>query len=588
MQISGIGLNTKAELKNIKSLFRVGEIIEVKIVAKKGETLYLLEAKGNIFEGVANKEIDSSTLQTEIQSVQPEVVMINRDKDGLEIKLTSFLGKAKRSDSNILKQDVKNIVINQAKADNKAIVLFEKGSMLKAEILGKGSDNTYILKIGKAVFEALAKLDTQSIGSKLTLLVEKVTPNIVLRVVGRDTDVIEYVKGGVSVAVESAKSDISIIFDSLSDMEQALAANDKKSVLVNTQKILGVIENLEKVVVDAKGDVETLKHTLQKEPLLDGDEFSNLSRNIKNLSKGDAQLASQVQRKNSDILNRRNSAYANYAKNTEAVTVNKKTDINILLKLINESVSNTDEKAANLQSIIEDFSEKIDKIVPLISSVGASFSGLQKSENNPQSNSIFGFLKELEEGLDKVLNGFFRFEDSVKTLEKSVLGNNFHNTKELAVKIKEFAQNELFGRVEKTYANRDTDKIVDNIRNVLQQIKPPQTAGSLFVQIPISIGNKESKIYVDKEQKNKSGSTKKSYKIKIVSEYDSKGVFQIEGLYLDGNISCRVGFDNKERLEMFEKGLKELSDSLGKNTAVSTFLIKSKPVIIQKKLNIKI
>ncbi len=588
MQITGIGLNTKAELKNIKSLFRVGEIIEVKIVAKKGETLYLLEAKGNIFEGVANKETDSTALKAAIQSVQPEVIMLSQDEDGLEIKLTSFLGKAKRSDSDILKQDIKNIVINRAKVGDKAVVLFEKGSMLKAEILGKSSDNMYVLKIDKAVFEAFAKLDIQNIGNKLTLLVEKVKPNIVLRVVGRDADVIEYVKGGVSVAVDSAKSDISVIFDSLSDMEQALAVNDKKSVLVNTQKILGVIENLRSAVVDVKRDVETLKYTLQREVLLDSDELLNAGQNIKSTSKDDEQIGLQVQRKGSGFMSRLNPAYANYAKNAEAVMIDSKTDINVLLKLINEAVLNANSDATNLQSIIEDFSKKIDKIAPIISSVGVSFSGLQKLENNPQGSPVFGFLKELEEGLEKILNGFFRFEDNVKTLEKSVLDNRFNNAKELAVKIKDFMQNELLGRVKKTDVNRSADKVVDNIKNALQQVKPLQTTGSLFVQIPITIGKKESKIYVDKEQKDNSGSTKKSYKIKIVSEYGSKGVFQIEGVYFDGNISCKVGFDSKERLEMFEKGLKALSDSLGKNIVVSTFLIKSKPVIIQKKLNIKI
>jgi len=589
MQISGIGISTKSELKNIKSLFRVGEIIEVKIVAKKGETLYLLEAKGNVFEGVANKEAGSSTLKATVQSVQPEVIMVSQDDKGnLEIKLTSFLGKAGRFNPDSPKQDVKNIVINRLKTSDRAVVLFKKGSLLKAEVLGKGSGNAYMLKIDKAVFEAFAKLDMENIGSKLTLLVEKVKPNIVLRVVGKDADVIEYVKGSVSAAVGNGKSEASIIFDLLSDIKKAISVSDKKSVLVNTQKMLGVIENLKQAVINIKKDTETLRYNIQKESLLDSSEFSSISKNINNTLKGDAQSELQVQRKNFDTANKLNTTHIDYAENADKTTIDRKTDISAILRLINEAVSNRGKDMSSLQGMVENFGKKIDKILPLINSVGISFSGLQKQENSLQDGLILGFLKELEEGLDKVLNGVIGFENDVKILEKTVLSSRFHKAKELAVKMREFVQNELLDGGEKTDANRDTVKLVDNIKNILQQIKPPLTTGSLFVQIPVFIGKKESKIYVDKQQKSKTGSGKKSYKIKIVSEYDSKGVFQIEGIYFDGNISCKVGFDKKERLEMFEKGLKALSDSLGKNIAVSTFLIKSRPVIIQKKLNIKI
>lgn len=589
MQISGIGISTKSELKNIKSLFRVGEIIEVKIVAKKGETLYLLEAKGNVFEGVANKEAGSSTLKATVQSVQPEVIMVSQDDKGnLEIKLTSFLGKAGRFNPDSPKQDVKNIVINRLKTSDRAVVLFKKGSLLKAEVLGKGSGNAYMLKIDKAVFEAFAKLDMENIGSKLTLLVEKVKPNIVLRVVGKDADVIEYVKGNVSAAVGNGKSEASIIFDLLSDIKKAISVSDKKSVLVNTQKMLGVIENLKQAVINIKKDTETLRYNIQKEALLNSSEFSSISKNINNTLKGDAQSELQVQRKNFDTANKLNTTHIDYAENADKTTIDRKTDISAILRLINEAVSNRGKDMSSLQGMVENFGKKIDKILPLINSVGISFSGLQKQENSLQDGLILGFLKELEEGLDKVLNGVIGFENDVKILEKTVLSSRFHKAKELAVKMREFVQNELLDGGEKTDANRDTVKLVDNIKNILQQIKPPLTTGSLFVQIPVFIGKKESKIYVDKQQKSKTGSGKKSYKIKIVSEYDSKGVFQIEGIYFDGNISCKVGFDKKERLEMFEKGLKALSDSLGKNIAVSTFLIKSRPVIIQKKLNIKI
>lgn len=74
--ITKTSLNLKiTELKNIKNILRVGQIVEATIVEKKGNLKYTVNIKNNLFEAQSNIPITTSKLKLMVKQITPQIVL---------------------------------------------------------------------------------------------------------------------------------------------------------------------------------------------------------------------------------------------------------------------------------------------------------------------------------------------------------------------------------------------------------------------------------------------------------------------------------------------------------------------------------
>ncbi len=546
MEITNIGINAKSELKNIKSLLRVGEIIEVSVVSEKGENIYLLRLKGNLFEGLTTKALKQDILNAKVLKTQPEIVMESQDDKTLTIKLTSFVGKPVHSSRKIKTDNVKNIVVKTIDNKNRAKIIFQKGDILQAEIVSKKSPDTYILKIDKALFEALTESDIRENTNKLTLVVEKVKPDIVLRVVNRNSEMIEYIKSPEKTIIQNTETVTDILVETINNIEKASESNDKKALVINTQKALNVLKSMEETSDRLKSTMEHIKSALKTS---DAKQYINNVFKEENI-KGNAPF----------------NAVLEFAKEFEAEIATKNMNINISA-----------------------LGKDIDKLSSVFNGFAQALNGYAKQNGMSNQGFLIGFLNGLSEELDKIFKNSFEIEARIQNIQEAALSGKLQDIKEYVIKAKELLSSTM--PQNKALENKtDSQKVFEGIKNAIQQAKLPPSLGNLFLQIPLVIGNKEWRIYVNKEKEqenNSESNNKKSFRIKLISDTGKNGVFQIDGIYSDGEITCTVGFEKESQLKLFNKNIEQLKESLGNKVTLSTFLLKPKPVIIPKKLNIK-
>ncbi len=76
MFITKTSLNLKiTELKNIKNILRVGQIVKATIVEKRGNLKYMISIKNNLFEAQSNIPITDSKLKLIVKQITPQIIL---------------------------------------------------------------------------------------------------------------------------------------------------------------------------------------------------------------------------------------------------------------------------------------------------------------------------------------------------------------------------------------------------------------------------------------------------------------------------------------------------------------------------------
>ncbi len=74
--VAKTSLNLKiSELKNIKNILRVGQIVDATIVEKKGDLKYTVSIKNNLFEAQSNIPITSNKLKLMVKQIAPQIIL---------------------------------------------------------------------------------------------------------------------------------------------------------------------------------------------------------------------------------------------------------------------------------------------------------------------------------------------------------------------------------------------------------------------------------------------------------------------------------------------------------------------------------
>ncbi len=591
MYIFGINIDTKAELKNIKSLLKVGEIIEVKVISKKGKNLYLLQVKGNMFEGLSTKEIDKGNLNTYVESVGSNIILQSEKDKDLKIRLGAFLKKTKQSIDYQHNVKHNNVIIKTGNGTKQSDLLLKQGDIVNAKIILKKSPSVYVLKINKATFEAITNIKGLFRDDKLTLFVERVKPEIVLKIIDKNREKIEYVKGSGEVFIKSSKSHLDEVSKALQDLYKAVDLSDKKSSLAALQKFTNVLKDIKISVENLRDFINMVRSAISQESIKDA---NLLEQFVQERSKPKEVRDSVIDDNKPQRQNFKNIQNSDMPENKNIRKMKGVFIKNILegmktnepLSLLIGRIFNKDiDRILNVDmSDVKNSAEKLSTFFNMVF-LESSYKNI---DNSHEKGLVHGFFKELSEGLDKIFNNIVKMENNATEIEKAIFEFKEQIIKDKILQMNDVLKNNLMKSKERISKKFDTQKIFEDMKDILRQVKPPVNSNNLFVQIPVFINDKKGYIYIKKEKEEYSNNNKKSFKIRVISDSDSLGIVQIEGLYFDGSVICNVGFDTKNILEKFNSNIEMLENSLGEDVSISTFLIKSKPVILQKRLNIKI
>ncbi|WP_025270491.1 hypothetical protein [Hippea sp. KM1] len=132
----------------------------------------------------------------------------------------------------------------------------------------------------------------------------------------------------------------------------------------------------------------------------------------------------------------------------------------------------------------------------------------------------------------------------------------------------------------------EVQKLTQTIKEAIKHIKI-ENPNNLFVQIPVIKQQKIEHLYI-REEKGKNQQEKRYFKITVISNNARYGLIQIDALEIEGKISVKLSFENKRSFELFSKRLQKLKQFLGNDVNVVLGVMDRKPILIPKRLNIKI
>ncbi len=574
MQIVGVGKEISEKLKNINKLLRIGEKIEVKIISKQGKNLYIVQLKGNLFEGLSNKELNGESLKAKVKSLQPKIIVESETGD-IVIDLIPLKSNDTELTSKIKHALAKGFIISSDKNKTRLPILKE-GETVQIEVTSKKSDGVYYLKIDKSLFEALTKLKIDQLPKLLTFVVEETEPNIVLRLIKDSLNTIEYLEGKERILIDS-----SITYKNINEIttsiENAIDSEKPETILLNLQnakdslnKLVESSVNLKKLLIDM---VQTTKSGIYKNE----DSNTQIRQN---------KWAKKV------ISAQKIGAYThtdNYSSAKTALDLpsfQDRTKGQILVDLLKKLLHNSfDENALKMKNTnIQNIDKDIERIAPII--VNYIKTPLNTVPTNIKELFGTGFINELIDGLDRIITQSINIRELLDGTKHLVAGNKKTDIRKRLQTIKQLIDNELSNH--KNSILMDSDKLVENVKNILKQTSTTVENLNFFVHIPVITKQRRDDLYVKSEKDKKRNDGKKSFKITIMTEMGMLGFVEIQGLYLDGNINCRVGFSKQEQLKKFTENIEKLKKILGPKVNLSTFFIQSTPNISHKTLNIKI
>ncbi len=608
MQVILNGESLKAFMKNLSNILRVGERVEITVLKKNGKNSYLVEIKGNIFEAFFSKDIDNKTLVAHVKLLRPHLVL-KSEKDDIEIKLVPFgkreLKQAVEKSEKLNKQRFILEFKNEKEKNNSH---FSKGEVIRAEVAIRKPNGRYILRMRGSLFEALSRAEGLKKGDKIVLLVERVNPDIVLKMVDAD-DSIEFLpaskvfKGseGFLIAKDEHNEFLLKLEQSVNKLGRAFENDNLKEVVeavrsssTRIEKFLEPFDTLKRAVVFA------LKRLTPKDTISNF-EFAETSV----LGKVEEKMGVSREKEVALLKNLENGfepIYKDMDAKPENETLNFdkpfskwiKPKPEIIAKIIQAVIKSADEQdlienfgTSRIEKIESDLKSSLSLILPIIASSGNNVK--DSTEVLSENKSFIGMLERIAEQVDLILKSGKTFNDSLLRLVAVSEGSKKSEIKALENLVKE--KGAEFSKVLKEISTKSASGIdVDTIKNAIKHAHGKFAEPSLFIQIPLILNNREENIFVRGKKENEGGNnshTKKRFSVKIVSNSKKVGFFQIDALYLDGKIACSVGFEKENVLESFKNRIDDLKVSLGSNVSLDIYLIKKAPKIVKKQLDIK-
>ena len=128
--------------------------------------------------------------------------------------------------------------------------LLRVGQIVEADVLEKKGDLKYLIKIKNNLFEAQSNMPITN--SKLKLMVKQITPQIVLKIVEPEEDVINFIKHNQPIIIEDKNE---LIKQVLVSLKEALSAGDRLKAIVQITKLAGVIrsDELQSLIKELEG-----------------------------------------------------------------------------------------------------------------------------------------------------------------------------------------------------------------------------------------------------------------------------------------------------------------------------------------------
>ena len=607
MQVVLSGESLKAFLKNLGNMLRVGERVEITVLKRKGKNTYLVEIKGNIFEALFSKDVKSKAVVAQVKTIKPEVVFKGIEQD-VEIKLVPFkkqnlgqsIGKSE-------KLDEQRFVILLKSGKGKVNSEFSKGEIITAEIVSKKSGNRYVLSIKGSPFEALSMVEGLDKGDKIVLFVESVKPDVVLKIVGGGSEFIEFIpsskgfKGSEKFVV--GKDDFGELLMKLEQipakLEEAFENKNFKEVFkvarnnsIVLEKFLEPFETLKKavefVLERLTSKEATEKALFTKESIVD---FGGAK--IQGANDGEAPK---------DLNFMVKSIYkeaGEFSKNeisgvVRLILEEKEPKPPTIIRFIQAVVESMDRKdlgdifgVLKTDKIETDLERSLSLLLPVVIQAG---NGVKRDvEMVSATKGLTAILERVAEQVDSILRSGKSLSDSLLRLSlfaKEGKKKNFKSLKDVAIeKIIEFSK--ILREINEKSSSRVD---VDAIKNILKHTHSKFAESNIFIQIPVVLKSGEETIFVKFEKeddgKNKTHNRRK-FRIKIASNSERIGFFQIDGVYADGKVVCSVGFERSDALRNFKSKIDNLKLSLGDNVSLDTYLIKKLPRLVRKQLDIK-
>ncbi len=157
--------------------------------------------------------------------------------------------------------------------------LLRVGQIVEAEVLEKKGDLKYLVKIKNNLFEAQSNIPITT--EKLKLMVKQLTPQIVLKIVEPEEDVINFIKYNQPIIIEDKNE---LIKQATNTLKEALSTDDRLKAIVQITKLAGIVnsEGLENLIKE-------LEDKLIKQRQFDRDSIEKLidelSKNKENSQK---------------------------------------------------------------------------------------------------------------------------------------------------------------------------------------------------------------------------------------------------------------------------------------------------------------
>ena len=162
--------------------------------------------------------------------------------------------------------------------------LLKVGQIVEAEVIEKKGELKYLVKIKNSLFEAQSNIPITA--NKLKLMVKQITPQIVLKIVEPEEDVINFVKYNQPIIIEDKNE---LIKQAINTLKEALSTGDRLKAIVQITKLAGIVksEGLENLIKE-------LEDKLVKQRQFDKDGIERLvdelSKNNENSQKTLAHL----------------------------------------------------------------------------------------------------------------------------------------------------------------------------------------------------------------------------------------------------------------------------------------------------------
>ena len=662
MEIFGVTLNGLKAISQIESLFKVGEAVNVNLVSEKSDNRYIVNLKGILFEAHSNEQLRAATLTMVVENIKPAVELKTPD-GSISLTLTQIISAAKTAkESNKTTEYGKIAQIFKPLKESSITELLDvlkQGEIVQATIVKRNSNNRLVLNIKGVLFEAVSTAQISPEKRKINLIVEKIRPALILKLLEGSENPVEYVQSKLSIKIEKPlRMQLEQLFNNL---KQAIQQGDRVRIATTAAKLNSLIEALINAAAKAKEETDSLLSVLTKETgqfspsaksraVTSKDNFAR-SNSLPNRHPSEQTAVQHANRGSKGISENRQinlapqrATSSNGSKQTENITsvtdrtsrpeaykhkgspayppeenknppqenrqirqdarvtkqngsVEKRTltpkettpkenEVHVSQSITNETkVQNVTGKE---QPLIQMGSDKTiqSKLKTLLSHI-AQLPNVLPQQNQINVFGLAGWLKELSEGLDKLIKNATRVRSHISNIEALSIKGNEKLSPGTLPQLEQFMMHLI---EQKTPAEKGdiATKSVEFVRDTLKLAKTLQPQSNLFVQIPVFIDDKRLEIYVSTNEERGKDNKRKSYRINLLSELPGQGMVKIDALYMDGNIHCNVGFEKKHLLQRFNEKIPEIKEAVGPNVTIDTYMMKTKPVIARKVLNIKV